>query len=393
VRVAADIVVIATLLHEDGPTGVQAHFGAFRRYLESINHAVITVTPYSAPSWLVYPVFAVRRLLDPLSKTASVVWYRHWHRVFLQFALQRTLRQFDRAVIYAQCPLSARAALDARTGKSQRVGLVVHFNRSQADEWIEQGYLKNQSRFAERIRELEARTLPDLDVIVYVSRFMQGIIAERIPRVSKVTTAVIPNFCDPKRLVAAATESNDLINVGTLEPRKNQQFLLRVVAEAAKRKRRLTLTLIGDGPDRPRLERLAEELCIAPQVTFLGLQRNGATFLATARAYVHSATMENLPMALIEALGSGKPVFAPNVGGIPDIIVDGQQGFFWPLDDCGAAAELLIRVLDDSDLMSRLSRQARARFDEQFSVARVGGRLLGFLSGGMSSQSVNARAA
>jgi glycosyltransferase involved in cell wall biosynthesis len=56
--------------------------------------------------------------------------------------------------------------------------------------------------------------------------------------------------------------------------------------------------------------------------------------------YVHAALMESFPMTLIEALSHGLPLLAPAVGGIPEIFLDGQQGYFWPLDDLEAVAHL-----------------------------------------------------
>ena len=107
-------VLIASMMRPEGETGVQTHVRSVRDWLTRNSRPVTLVTPFDRPQWQVYPVFGLRRLLDRVSKPASVWWYRHWHAVFLQRALSVRLADGKTCVIYAQCPLSARAALRAR---------------------------------------------------------------------------------------------------------------------------------------------------------------------------------------------------------------------------------------------------------------------------------------
>jgi glycosyltransferase involved in cell wall biosynthesis len=385
------MIVIATLMHERGQTGVQTHFNAFVSYLRSNNKTVVVVTPFSAPGWYVWPIFAVRRVLEPISSSVGVWWYRYWHRLFLQWSLHRLLRDRSNAVIYAQCPLAAQAALNAKTSGTQRVAMVVHFNVSQADEWAEKGSIRKDGVYAQQIRQLEARILPQLGGVIYVSTFMQRELCRRIEALSAVRSVVIPNGCVSPANVGSTEIEFDLINIGTLEPRKNQQFLLQVVAEAAQRQRRVTIALVGGGPDRAMLYKLATDLKIEDRVIFLGYRTDAAQLISRARLYVHSATIENLPIALIEALASARPILAPKVGGIPDVVSNGDQGFFWNTDDVQGATTLLIRVLDDIGLQRALSTQARMRYETEFRSELIGERLLTFLyeTGGAASRSAS----
>jgi glycosyltransferase involved in cell wall biosynthesis len=376
---ATSAIVIATLLNPEGQTGVQSHFNAFSRYLRAAGKSTVLVTPYDAPRALVYPTFAVRRLLDKVSGTASVWWYRHWHEFFLTWALKRTLARLPGSAVYAQCPLSARAALAVRQAR-QAVVLVVHFNRSQADEWSEKGRIRPDGFLARRIRAMEAKVLPKLDGIVYVSRFMKGELERRLEALQSVKNAVIPNFCSTPRSGKCEVAA-DIINVGTLEPRKNQAFLLQGLAHAHAAGHRYTLVLVGDGPDRSRLEQLAARLGIADAVRFAGAQPRAVDWMPSARLYAHAATVENLPVALIEAMASGVPIVAPAVGGIPDLIEDGRNGAFWNLTDPRAAGEILIRLLEDPPTLKALGEGARARFHAEFETAQVAARLERFILG------------
>ena len=374
-------VVIATLMRPEGDTGVQTHFNQVQQWLRQSGVAVSLITPFSAPLILVYPTFAIRTIIDRINGPASVWWYRYWHYVFLKQALRKRLREGGDATVYAQCPVSAKAALEARKSPRQRVVMVVHFNVSQSDEWVSKGMMKMSGRLYQAIRRYEAEVLPRLDGIIYLSDYVRRAVERNVPGVAAVPSLLVPNFIRIPPAADLDGPNGDLINIGTLEPRKNQEFLVRVLAEAAQRGKHYTLTLVGEGPDRQRLERLAKELGLAAQVTFMGRQPDAARFLPSHRVYCHSATMENMPIALIEALSRGLPILAAPVGGIPEVFRDGDEGYYWRLDDPAGSATTLVQLLDDPAMHARMSIAARKRFAEEFEENVVGARLLPFLVG------------
>lgn len=373
-------VVIASMMREHGETGVQTHVRAVRDWLASHGWEVSLVTPFSCPRWLVYPVFAARRLIDRISKPASVWWYRHWHAVFLRQALRSRLRAGVPCTVYAQCPLSADAALSARASSSQKVVMVVHFNISQADEWADKGMVRRDGGFYKSMQAFEAEVLPRVDALIYVSDFMRRELERRIHSLSKVPFHVIPNFLvDPGEPVCGAAQT-DLITVGTLEYRKNQRYALEILHAAKQLGRSLTLTVVGDGPDRSMLEKRAVELGIDEQVHFAGFVSHAATLMPAHRACLHVAYMENLPLTLIEALSRGLPVFAPAAGGMPEVFEDGIQGRLIPLDDAIGAAKLIFQWLDSEEKLKTIRSLARHRFLDRFEADRVATQLAGVLS-------------
>lgn len=372
-------ILIASLMRPQGETGVQTHVQAVRDWLEQNGRWVQLVTPFDCPRWLVYPVFGLRRLLDRLNKLASVWWYRHWHAVFLQRALHKQLAVGQPCVIYAQCPLSAGAALRARTSRAQKVVMVVHFNLSQAEEWADKGAIPRDGRFFHSIRALEAEVLPEVDGLVFVSDFMRRELRQRIPAVEGVQSQVIPNFLDDPGEPVLPTERNDLITLGTLEYRKNQRYALEIVQAAAQLGRTLSLSVVGEGPDRENLEKLARELNIEKQIRFMGFVSNAAALMLKHRACMHVARMESFGIVLIEAMSRGLPVFAPAAGGMPEVFEDGVEGRLIPLDDPQAAARLILEWLDDESMMRRVKSAARRRFLDHFEADRVASELAGFL--------------
>lgn len=329
---------------------------------------------------MVYPVFAVRRVLDPLSGLASVWWYRYWHAMFLEYALRRRLAAGNDCVVYAQCPLSAAAALRARRNDGQRVVLVVHFNVSQADEWAGKGKIAIDGTYAASIRRFEALTLTRLDGLVFVSEFMRDALVNRVPVISSVPFAVVPNFVsDPGEPSLEPAIDADLLIVGTLEPRKNQAYALEIIAAAHRRGSKLSLTIAGDGPDLAMLVKLAGKLGIAESVRFLGFVPDAAQLFSRHHACLHVAQMESFGIVLIEAMSRGLPVFAPAVGGIPEVFTDGVEGRSIPLNDADFAVGLILDWLKDEHYMRHAKTAARSRFLDRFESDRVASELVDFL--------------
>jgi len=373
--------LVATILRGGGSTGVEAHVTEALAELDRAGIPAELITSFAWFRPLAMAWYAPRRLLDKIAPTASVVWYRWSHGAALRRALARRLRDEPAAVVYAQCPVSARAALRVRRGPSQRVVMAVHFNVSQADEWAQKGKISSDGHTFRAIRRLEAEVLTSVDALVYVSRAVQADVAHHVVGVERVPSVVIPNFISDaaRERAPALPPPADLVTVGSLEPRKNHGFLLEVLAEAARQGLRLSLDVIGDGSSRQALVQRAHELGVAGDVHFLGNRSDVRALLPGHRLYVHAALYEALPVSLIEAMSAGLAVLAAPVGGIPEMLDGGRAGAFWPLDDAKEAARILLGLLEDPFALARAGASSRARFVEAYSARTVGPRLVQFL--------------
>lgn len=371
--------VISSLLRPEGETGVHTHIRELRRFLDHQGVASTLVTPFSWQPALSAPVFAVRLALAHLSTSASVMWYRHFHEVFLRKALRRRLQRMSNTVIYTQSPVEARAALLARRGPEQRVVMAVHFQTSQADEWARKKQITPDGRVYKSIRLLEREVIPRLDGIVYVSESAQRELLTWLPQAERVQSKVIPNFIGPPPEPSGGVLLGDLVTVGGLEIAKNHRFLLEVLASANKAGRRLTLDIYGDGVCRKGLERLAGELGIVDQVRFRGFRRDIRELLRRYRIYVHASYAEASPFAIIEAMSVGLPIVAHSIGGIPELCNDGVEGRYWHIDNQDKAASVLIDLLDSDLSRATLGAAAAARFRRDFESNIVAPRLYSFL--------------
>lgn len=385
--------VVATILRPQGNTGVHTHFRELCRYLDGKGSAATLVTPFSCGRPLIKPVFGVRRLLQRCSGSASVWWYRRWHEVFLYRALRRHLATVGDCVIYAQCPVSARAAMRARRGPHQRVVVAVHFRTSQADEWSDKGCIPPGGGMYRRIRALERETLPRVDGLVYVSRWGRDALLSWCAEAEAVRSVVIGNFVaalDPTRRDDATA---DLVTVGSLEPVKNHRYLLQVLARAKQAGRPYTMDIFGEGPLRKELQQLISSYDLEPDVRLRGFSTAVRDSLPDYRAYVHASYSESLPLAIIEAMGAGLPIVAGDSGGVTELIDDGVEGRFWPLDDAARAAAVLMDLMEDEAARSMAAAAAQSRFRRDFDADVAAPRLLSFLMGAEMDQSISTRPA
>jgi glycosyltransferase involved in cell wall biosynthesis len=374
--------VVATILRGDGITGVDTHIRQLRQYLEECGTDSALITPFSWSRPLTYPVFGFRRLiLERCSRSASVAWYLHWHEVFLRNALRRHLADVSDCVVYAQDPLAARAALRVRRGPYQRVVMAVHLRISMADEWADKKQIRHDGAVFRAIRKAEGEAIPQVDGLVYVSKWGRDALLSWLPEAAAVPYAVIGNFVAPSLASPRQGSVGDLVTVGNLDLVKNHRFLLEVLAEAKQAGRAFTLDIFGDGPCRKDLLRQTQFLGLEEQVHFHGFRSDVRDFLPGYRAYVHASYSESLPLAIIEAMATGLPIVAGDTGGISELCDDGVEARFWPLDNPAQAAALLIDLLDSESDRLKAARAARERFHRDFDADVVGPALRSFLLG------------
>jgi glycosyltransferase involved in cell wall biosynthesis len=131
------------------------------------------------------------------------------------------------------------------------------------------------------------------------------------------------------------------------------------------------LCMVGDGPDRDHVEQRAFELGIMRDCLFLGYQEEVAPFYAAFDAVVLPSGNEGTPVTVIEALAGGRPVVATRVGGVPDVVRDGVDGFLVEPGDVDALAARLAELARDPARRERMGEQGRARVVPRYSVERL----------------------
>ena len=156
--------------------------------------------------------------------------------------------------------------------------------------------------------------------------------------------------------------------VARFHPVKDHRTLIDAFAIVAPGHPDTDLLLVGDGALRADLEQRCRDLGVSSQVRFLGVRHDVADLLRAADVFALTSVSEAASITLLEAMGSGLPVVVTCVGGNPEIVRDGIDGFLVPRGDAAAIASALGRLVDDPALASQLGRNASSRVQSTFTL-------------------------
>ena len=353
----------------DGPTGVEKHIKSIINIASIYNIETTIVTPKDANYFVRKIPNLMYRIIKLFNKEIAYFFGNFIDGTRIKKNLRTIISaNINREIIYyAQSSMCANMALQVRL-KDQKVVIVSHFNLSEAHEVKEKGVTKKESWLWKHLMSIEKIGYKGADTIIFVSNFMSQVVNERLPDIKEIKQYVIPNFIslDDNNYKNNWDIRGDLLSIGSLEPRKNQEFLLRVLFECNKMGRYYSLCIVGIGPDLDKLKKITKKFGLIKQVKFLGFVPNASTLLKNFKLYVHAAKMESFGISIIEALGFGIPVLAAKVGGVGEIIVDKSCGLFWELDNPKKAAEMIIELIEDDEKMSKMSLQAISHYKNNF---------------------------
>jgi glycosyltransferase involved in cell wall biosynthesis len=177
--------------------------------------------------------------------------------------------------------------------------------------------------------------------------------------------------------------------VAVLRQEKDHATILHAVAELQRARVPATLVIVGDGPERPALERLTAELGIGDCVRFLG-QRSDVPDLLPLFDVVALAsfTIECFPYAILEAMAAARPVVVTAVGGLPEMVEDGVTGFLVPPQAPMAMAAALAELLRDADRAARLGVAGRDRLARRWPFADIVSKVESELSGVLTESTI-----
>jgi glycosyltransferase involved in cell wall biosynthesis len=268
--------------------------------------------------------------------------------------LARVLRRERPHVVHAHNPGATAAAVLARTlARTREIPIVATYH----------GVLE------ERIPRA-ARALGFADIVVGVSPTATKMLVEAGLPAAKSRT--IFNAVDPHvRPEAEVRTEFDavgrplVVTVGRYVAEKNQALLLEALALLDRPIRGL---VVGYGPRKEELRARTAELGLGETVTVTGERNDAPDLIAAADVFALSSSSEALPLVVIEAMAVGTPVVSTNVGGIADVVADGQTGLLVPSGDAPALAAAIARVLDEDGLGDRLQTEARRFVAEHCSL-------------------------
>jgi glycosyltransferase involved in cell wall biosynthesis len=218
-------------------------------------------------------------------------------------------------------------------------------------------------RWAERL----VRPLTTLTICVSAGDQAAGIAARTC---DEHATVVVRNAIDPaaRPVARPATEPPRIAAVGRLQAPKDPLTLVRALALL--RERSFQALLVGEGVDRLAVQDEVVRLGLTDTVELAGERDDVAAILAASQLFVLSSRAEALPISVLEAMAAGLPVVASHVGGVPELVHEGETGLLVPPGDPAALARAIARLIDDPTLRVRLGAAGRARAEAEFDVER-----------------------
>jgi len=161
-----------------------------------------------------------------------------------------------------------------------------------------------------------------------------------------------------------------LLAVCRLEAQKGLDTAVRALVDVPG----ATLLVLGEGSERPALERLASSLSVRDRLVLPGRVGDVAALYRQADLVVHPARWEGFGLAMLEAMLAGKAVVAARAGSAPELVDNGRTGVLVPVDDHRALAEAIMSLLDDPARAEAMGRAGLERAQTEFSVARMAER-------------------
>src|SRR5215470_1475935 len=215
--------------------------------------------------------------------------------------------------------------------------------------------------------------LQQSDGVTAVSKFLQKATIETF---DFDDVEVIPNFicgCHYKRLEDSALRDELapngeklLTHVSNFRPVKRPVDCVEIFAKVKNRHPKTRLIMVGDGAERGAAVYRAEQLDVLDDVLFVGKQGRIADYLGVSDVFLLPSELESFGLAALEALACEVPVIATRIGGIPEVVTDGEFGYLSEVGDTEAMAEDTLRLLEDENLRRALGQKGREQAVQRY---------------------------
>jgi len=365
-------ILLTSLMVPGAPSGVRVHYERLAELLRQEGHTVTLVTQDSLRPLIRRAIGGIRRTLKLLlGNLGEQIGIEVGSVAEIYFAIDR------KAVYDVVNSQDVSSGLAARLALRDKVPVVVtgHFNDHPAEELVHQrGFKGLTARFLHRwYNFLLSRTRNFIGVSEYVlRRILPWLPTDNQHAVVyngvsvPATPPTLPT--DAPNLRALFPNRPIVLNVGQLEPRKNQRYLVQVAAELRTLHTDFVLVLVGKGEDEAVLRQQIAAAGLEQHVVLLGYHRHIMELLRDADLYVHAATRENCPLVLLEAMAVGCPAVALTVGGIPELLAPTPQALIAPTTPPATLARQLRELLSNATALAHLQQKQRAFGAQHFSA-------------------------
>ena len=205
--------------------------------------------------------------------------------------------------------------------------------------------------------------------IICVSKQVEIALLEWLPKYKK-KTIVISNAVAVDDLSNWSTiKKYDILFVGRLTKAKGVDVLLKAIGMLKEKyHKEIKAAIVGEGYLKGELKKLVIKLGIDKEVEFLGVRKDIARIMKSAKIFVLPSRWEGLPLTILEAMSNRMSIIATKVGGIPEVIENGKEGILVPPEDLEALARAVIKLFEDRKLRVKLGINAYKKVKEKYSI-------------------------
>jgi len=262
---------------------------------------------------------------------------------------------------------------------------IVHFHTKRAHAlslWLPRGPQRPKYVVTRRMDYPEAKSWYTrllynrrVDGVVAISRVIMELLVEAgigAGRIRLIHSGIDPQRFDRCANGSASAEYHAVVGIiASLEERKGHRYLLEAAAMLKRRGHKIRYLLAGEGPARDQLEEQVMALNLADEVRFCGFVSDVPGFFSQIDIFILPSLYEGLGVAVLEAMAAGKPVIASRVGGLPELIADGETGLLVAPKNAEGLAQAIARLADDKSLAREMGRKGAARARASFSLENM----------------------
>jgi glycosyltransferase involved in cell wall biosynthesis len=176
---------------------------------------------------------------------------------------------------------------------------------------------------------------------------------------------------EARRAMGVGEEDFVILQVARLDYLKDHLTAVRTLGQVLRQRPNAHLVLIGEGPERDKIQQEIARQGVGQHIHLLGLRTDVPRLLAGADGFLLTSISEGIPLTVIEAMAAGLPVVGTRVGGMSEVVEEGVTGLLCPAGDDKALARELVRLADNPDLRAQLGEAGRQRAHARFSETRM----------------------
>lgn len=347
---------IALMIECDGPGGAELMMLELAKELRARGHAVLPVGLSAGTGWLGARFRAAGfepasfELRSPLDLKAVR-------------ALTAILRDFRADVVHShEFTMAIYGAAAAKRAGARHV-ITMHGGLYYAAAWRRRAALRWATRRSAALVGVSVATAGALKSILGIEGSKLHVVPNGIPLRTGARGKV-------RAELGLSADELLIVSVGNLYPVKGHAVLLQALAKLGDR-RGWRLAIAGRGEEEAKLRAQAAASGIGDRVHLLGFRDDIADILAAGDLFTMPSLSEGLPLALVEAMSFGLPVVVTRVGGVPEVVTEGIEGFLVPPSDPGALATALGALLDDAPRRRQMGDAARTRALRDYALSTM----------------------